>query len=114
MQPPDCLPVKLWRDFAHLNLSASWKRDVETTITDIELWKQILSGWHYFDKKGKKHRKSPAIKPLLDEYERRQFDAIQPKGNGIHSTESLPQRPERLVSQHGMPPLLEKSQRRYR
>jgi len=66
----DSLAVKLWRDWAHLNLSASWKADVDKTVTDIDLWAEILEGWYYFDAKGKKHRKHPGIKGLLDEYER--------------------------------------------
>ncbi len=100
--------VKLWRDTFKLNLSASWKQDVDKTVTDVELWREILANWHYY-KNGRKIKKSPAIKTLLDEYERRQFDAIQSKGNQVHSEESLPERWDGLVQQSGLPPLLSKS-----
>ena len=66
----ECEAVKLWRDKFKLNISASWKHDVEITITDLELWKEILEGWFYFDKRRKKHTKHPGMKGLLDEYER--------------------------------------------
>lgn len=61
--------VDLWRRKFKLNLSASWKRDVEITVKDLETWKEILDNWFYFDSEGKKHAKHPGIKGLLDEYE---------------------------------------------
>jgi len=63
--------VKLWRDHFHLNLSASWKADVEKTITELDLWKEILDSWWYIDSQGKKRTRHPGIKNLLTEYERR-------------------------------------------
>lgn len=63
--------VKLWRDKFNLNLSASWKRDVAITVQDLDLWREILDGWFYFDAKGKKRNRHPGIKNLLTEYERR-------------------------------------------
>lgn len=66
---PDCEPVRLWRERFKLNLSASWKADVEKTVTDLDLWKSILDGWFYIEH-GKKKTKHPGIKGLLDEYER--------------------------------------------
>jgi len=65
----DSEAVKLWRDKFKLNISASWKLDVDKTVTDIELWREILAGWYYI-KAGKKIRKAPGIKNLLTEYER--------------------------------------------
>ncbi len=62
--------VTLWRNAFKLNLSASWKADVEKTVTDLKLWKKIIDGWYYFDAKGKKRTKHPGIKGLLTEYER--------------------------------------------
>lgn len=67
---PDCEAVTLWRKKFSLNLSRSWKADVEKTVTDLDLWKEILDGWFYF-KDGKKFTKHPGIKGLLTEYERR-------------------------------------------
>src|SRR5215831_13683898 len=67
---PDCESVKLWRDTFKLNLSASWKRDVEVTVKDLNLWKSILDNWFWIDAKGKKRTKHPGIKGLLDEYDR--------------------------------------------
>ena len=66
---PDCEAVTLWRKRFKLNLSSSWKADVEKTVTDLDLWKEILDGWFYL-KDGKKFTKHPGIKGLLDEYER--------------------------------------------
>ena len=68
---PDSEPVKLWREKFKLNLSASWKADVEKTITDLDLWKSLLDSWWYIDSQGKKRTKHPGIKNLLTEYERR-------------------------------------------
>lgn len=68
--------VKLWRDHFHLNLSASWKHDVEKTITDLDLWAEILANWKYKDSKGKWRSKAPGIKPLLDEYERQRSNRL--------------------------------------
>lgn len=105
----DSEPVKLWRDFARLNLSASWKRDVEKTVTDIELWRKILEGWHYFDAKGKKHNKHPGIKGLLTEYERLSMETADSRDNEARalSTRSgarIPQRSDGDVSKMRIEP----------
>lgn len=81
---PDCDSVRLWREKFKLNLSNSWKRDVEKTITDLKLWKSILDGWFYFDAKGKKRTKHPGIKNLLTEYER-----LESSNTGNNETASL-------------------------
>lgn len=73
---PDSPCVKLWRDTFLLNLSASWKADVDKTITDLALWRSILDGWYYI-KAGKKIRKAPGIKNLLTEYERRSYERLE-------------------------------------
>ena len=112
----DCEPVELWRRKFHLNLSASWKHDVEVTVTDLALWKSILDGWGYW-KNGKWVKKSPAIKPLLDYYEQLQFDredAIRAQRNGIHSEEGISKRSERVLPKLEMPPLLERSRGQHR
>lgn len=67
---PDSEPVRLWRERFKLNLSASWKADVEKTVTDLDLWKTILETWGWFDSNKKWHSRSPGIKGLLTEYER--------------------------------------------
>jgi hypothetical protein len=107
---PDSEPVRLWRNQFKLNLSVSWKADVDKTVTDIDLWKSILEGWGYWHK-GKWKKKSPAIKSLLDEYERIQFDrnAIQSQRNGVHSTEGIPERATRILPESGMPSLLDRT-----
>ena len=105
----DSEPVRMWRDFARLNLSASWKADVDKTVTDIDLWRSILAGWKWRDYKGKWHKRHPGIKALLDEYERRQFDGIQQKGSGVHSEESVPERWDRKLPESGLPILLSRS-----
>ncbi len=104
----DSIPVKMWRDTFKLNLSVSWKADVDKTIKNLALWEEILSGWYYI-KNGKKIRKSPAIKPLLDEYERLSFDGVQSKGSGVHSEKSLPERRDRIVPEPELFSLLSRS-----
>ncbi len=71
----DSAAVRLWRDTFRLNLSASWKHDVEITVTDLDLWKKILDGWGYW-RNGKWIKKAPGIKNLLTEYERLKADEI--------------------------------------
>ncbi len=92
--------VRAWRDLFKLNISASWKHDIDITITDIELWREILKGWGYW--KGRKWvKKAPFIKDLLSEYERRQFDEVREQDN-------LPERGGERVAERSyspMPPL---------
>jgi len=96
--------VKLWRDKFQLNLSKSWKADVEKTVTDLKLWKSILDGWHYW-KDGKKFTKHPGIKGLLTEYERLATpNEDAPKHNGAQPVSDsdrpwLSERRESNVSQ---------------
>jgi len=92
--------VKLWRDTFKLNLSQSWKADVDKTVTDIELWRELLAGWKWKDRKGKWHRKSPAIKPLLDAYERIKFDKLE-AANGNHQASVVSARSRERVSERG-------------
>ena len=89
----DSIPVRMWRDHALLNLSQSWKAEIDKTIQDLQLWQDILDGNYYF-KDGKKIKKSPAIKTLLDEYDRRSFDRdeIQQKRSGVHCEKSVSER----------------------
>lgn len=89
----DSPAVKLWRDKFKLNLSASWKHDVDITVTDIELWKSILAGWKWQDAKGKWHNKAPGIKELLTEYERLE------QNNGHGEAPAVPTR-----GRKGIPP----------
>lgn len=70
----DCEAVTLWRKRFRLNLSSSWKADVEKTVQDLDLWREILDGWFYFDAKGKKQTRHPGIKGLLTEYERQKLN----------------------------------------
>src|SRR2546427_8350427 len=91
-QTADSPAVKAWRDKFRLNLSQSWKHDVDITVLDLTLWEDILAHWKWEDDKGKWHRKAPGIKALLDEYERRSFDAIQQESSRVYSEESLPQK----------------------
>ena len=101
----DSEAVKLWRDKFHLNLSASWKRDVDVTVRDIELWREILENWQYQDKKGKWHKKSPAIKVLLDEYERIRFDRMEADNQRHHEASVVPARGRERVSEGSNGPL---------
>ena len=101
----DSEPVKLWRDTFRLNLSASWKRDVEITVKDINLWKSILDNWFYI-KNGKKIKKSPGIKNLLAEYERREFDKLE-AANGNNKTPVVSTRGGEGISERSDGPLRE-------
>jgi hypothetical protein len=90
----DSEAVTLWRNTFKLNLSASWKHDVDITVTDIELWKSILAGWKWQDNKGRWHRKAPGIKNLLTEYERKTME-----GNNRHGqTPTVPARRSKGLS----------------
>jgi|ERR1041384_3587176 hypothetical protein len=83
----DCQAVKLWRDRFKLNLSNSWKRDVEVTVTDLKLWKWILDNWYWIDDAGKRHSKHPGIKGLLTEYERLMNQRSEVRGQRLEKTE---------------------------
>jgi len=98
--------VKLWRDKFKLNLSSSWKRDVEITVTDLDLWQKILDGWRYRDDRGHWHTRHPGIKGLLDEYERLKADAIRQESGGVHRAESVPERVAGRMSEQRVPVLL--------
>ena len=80
--------VKLWRDTFKLNLSTSWKADVDKTVTDVELWREILSTWWYY-KNGRKVKKSPAIKTLLDEYESRAREQLEARNRRNNEAEAV-------------------------
>ena len=99
----DSEPVKLWRDLFKLNLSASWKADVEKTVTDIELWRKILSTWFWIDAKGKKHKKSPGIKQLLDEYDRLNHErkSMEAADSGNNEADALSARRGERISTGG-------------
>jgi hypothetical protein len=43
----DSPAVAAWRDFAKLNLSQSWKADVDKTVVDVQLWREILENNRY-------------------------------------------------------------------
>ena len=98
---PEYSAVKLWRDKFRLNLSASWKRDVEVTVKDLDLWKEILDGWFYFDAKGKKQTRHPGIKGLLTEYERQDHDRQLEKRNADNQAASVSTRSGAGLSEGG-------------
>ena len=84
----DSEAVRIWRDAFRLNLSASWKRDVEVTVQDVELWKRLIASWHYY-KNGRKIKKSPAIKTLLDEYEQREREQLEARNRRHNEAEAI-------------------------
>jgi len=66
----DSPAVKMYRDKFHLNLNAGRRYDIDATVTDLELWQQVLNTWGY-EKKGKWHNFNPLkVGHLLSEYER--------------------------------------------
>ncbi len=92
--------VKLWRDTFELNLSASWKSDVDKTVTDLILWREILSNWHYY-KNGRKIKKSPAIKPLLDFYESREREQLEARNGRNNQAPAVSARSGERLSERG-------------
>ncbi len=84
----DSLAVKMWRDTFLLNISVSWKADVDKTVTDVELWREILANWHYY-KNGRKIKKSPAIKTLLDVYESRAREQLEARNRRHNEAEAI-------------------------
>ena len=65
---PDSPAITLWRNQYRLNLNLSWRAEVDKTVTDVPLWRQILAKW-------KREKRHPGIKDLLAEYESRSADA---------------------------------------
>ena len=66
----DSPAVKMYRDRFKLNCNAGRKRDIEDTVTDLELWEYALNSWGYW-KAGKWKTFNPlSIGKLLSEYER--------------------------------------------
>lgn len=106
MVAPDSDAVKLWRDKFRLNLSKSWKADVDKTVTDLALWREILDGWYWLDRYGNKISKSPGIKQLLTEYERLSANKHDHEAEAIsrHSGEGLSERGNGNVSQVSLQP----------
>jgi hypothetical protein len=67
----DSPAIKLYRDTFRLNLNHGFRKDVELTVTDLDLWQEVLTNWRYL-KDGKWKPKNPLnIKGLLSEYEYR-------------------------------------------
>jgi hypothetical protein len=63
--------VKLYRDTFRMCPKAGFRRDIISTVEDLELWKSILTTWGY-SKDGKWIKFSPLnVKGMLSEYERR-------------------------------------------
>ncbi len=80
--------VRAWRDLFKLNISASWKHDIDITIKDIELWREILKGWGYW--KGRKWvKKAPFIKDLLSEYESRTREQLEARNRRNNEAEAV-------------------------
>lgn len=103
----DSEAVTLWRNRFRLNLSKSWKADVDITVTDIELWKSILAGWKWQDTQGRWHKKHPGIKGLLTEYERLEMkkNELRAKAISARSGQSIPTRPMGRVPDSLVPSL---------
>jgi hypothetical protein len=71
----DSPPVKLYRDTFKFNLKIGFKLDIERTVTDLDLWKSVLTNWGYW-KEGKWVKYSPLnVKGMISEYERRESAA---------------------------------------
>lgn len=67
---PDSPAVKIWRQKFKYNLSPGRKEDIDATITDLVLWKQVLDNWGYM-KNGKWKSFNPfSVGKQLSEYER--------------------------------------------
>lgn len=67
---PDSEAVTIWRKKWKYNLSAGRKSDIDVTVQDLELWKQVLDNWGYWSK-GKWISHNPfSVGKQLSEYER--------------------------------------------
>ncbi len=72
----DSPAVKAWRDKFKYNLSPGRREDIDLTVKDLDLWKQVLDSWGYV-KNGKWKSFNPfSIGKQLSEYERLE------RGNG--------------------------------
>lgn len=68
----DSEAVKAWRDHFRLNCSPGRKQDIDLTVTDLALWRDVLRSWGYH-RGGKWIKFNPlAIGHQLSEYERRE------------------------------------------
>ena len=70
MSYKDSPAVKLWRNKFKYNLSPGRKYDIDATVTNLNLWKQVLDNWGYM-KNGKWKPFNPfSVGKQLSEYER--------------------------------------------
>jgi hypothetical protein len=67
---PESPAVRAYRDKFRLNLSPGRRHDIEVTVTDLNLWNQVLNNWGYV-KNGKWKSFNPlSVGKMLSEYER--------------------------------------------
>ena len=97
----DSEPVRLWRDKFKLNLSKSWKIDVDKTVTDLVLWRKILNGWKYQTSHGTWKSRAPGIKQLLTEYESREREQLEARNQRDHEASVVSARSGERVSERG-------------
>jgi hypothetical protein len=63
--------VKMYRDIFKFCPNLGFRKEIILTVTDLDLWKSILSTWG-FSKDGKWKSHNPLnVKGLMSEYERR-------------------------------------------
>lgn len=64
--------VKAYRDHFRFCPNAGTRKDIVVTVTDLDLWKDVLNNWGYTNKKGKWIKFNPLnARRMLSEYERR-------------------------------------------
>lgn len=66
--------VKLYRDTFLKCPSPGFRRDIAATVLDVELWRDIITNWRWYDHSKGKWRKRNVfdVKSMMDEYERRE------------------------------------------
>lgn len=73
--------VKFYRDTFRKCPNYGFRKDIIATVSDLELWKNILTNWRYYDHiKRKWVKRNPMdVKAMLRDYELRSEAKPKPK-----------------------------------
>ena len=97
----DSPAVKAYRDQFKLNCSEGRRKDIDATVTNLDLWKSVLENWGYI-KNGKWIKFSPlSVGKMLAEYERREKQSKRPNDSAGIQRQGLSERSEAGVSKWG-------------
>lgn len=82
--------VAAYRNRFKLNLNYGRRYDVESTVTDLDLWNFVLTHWGYYSKGKWKSYNPLNVSGMLSEYER--LDRKRMNGSSLSYGESLESR----------------------